>query len=234
MFSPLENEELDHWFQRLNAPLKHLPAQERVQLHAEVRQHLEALVAANEELGSTPEEAWQFALTQFGDPTRIGRRLGREAMALPSDPNRWAMDPLTAAFTFAFVQCAGLLTASLVLMVLATWSLLLAEPSQMGTDLLSHGVGDVFGGMMLTAPIWSGWITGCRMNRMAVKGTFCGLIPWAAMGWAISIFSHDILLALALAGSFSGGCAAAWFAQRCKRTLGVKKALPPRTGQNYR
>ena len=78
MFSPLENEDLDNWFQGLNRPLKRLPADERRELHAEVRQHLEALAAANEELGSTPEEAWQFARDQFGDPGKFGRRMAWE------------------------------------------------------------------------------------------------------------------------------------------------------------
>ncbi len=78
MFSPLENEELDRWFQRLNAPLKRLPADERAEVHQEVRQHLEALAAANEELGSTPEEAWELAQIQFGDPGKFGRRMARE------------------------------------------------------------------------------------------------------------------------------------------------------------
>ena len=57
MFSPLNDPQVEHWFQRLNAPLKRLPAEERTQIHQEVRQHLEALAAANEELGSSPEEA---------------------------------------------------------------------------------------------------------------------------------------------------------------------------------
>ena len=78
MFNPLENEAAEAWFNRLNAPLKRLPAEERVALHQEVRQHLDALAAANEELGSSPEEAWKHALEQFGDPTRIGRRMAWE------------------------------------------------------------------------------------------------------------------------------------------------------------
>ena len=78
MFNPLQNEALDQWFQRFNAPLKRLPAEERAELHQEVRQHLESLVAANEELGSPPQEAWEHALMQFGDPARIGRRLAWE------------------------------------------------------------------------------------------------------------------------------------------------------------
>ena len=44
MFSPLENESVDTWFQRFNAPLKNLPAEERILLYQEVRQYLESLV----------------------------------------------------------------------------------------------------------------------------------------------------------------------------------------------
>ena len=78
MFNPLQNQELNEWFQRFNAPLKRLPAEERAELHLEVRQHLEALAAANEELGSSPAEASDLALKQFGDPYKIGRRLCQE------------------------------------------------------------------------------------------------------------------------------------------------------------
>ena len=78
MSSPLNDYQVEQWFQRLNAPLKRLPAEERVALHSEVRQHLDALVAANEELGSSPEEAWALALAQFGDPAQIGRKMYQE------------------------------------------------------------------------------------------------------------------------------------------------------------
>ena len=73
-----DDNDLDNWFQQLNKPLKRLPANERREVHAEVRQHLEALAAANEELGSTPEEAWEHALEQFGDPGKFGRRMAWE------------------------------------------------------------------------------------------------------------------------------------------------------------
>jgi hypothetical protein len=78
MFSPLNDPQVDQWFQRFNAPLRRLPAAERAELHQEVRQHLDALAAANEELGSTPEEAWELALMQFGDPAQIGRKMYQE------------------------------------------------------------------------------------------------------------------------------------------------------------
>jgi len=78
MFSPLNSQDSEEWFQKLNRPLRHLPASERTEAHLEVRQHLEALAAANEELGSSREEAWEFALAQFGDPARIGQKLYQE------------------------------------------------------------------------------------------------------------------------------------------------------------
>ena len=78
MFSPLNDPQVEQWFQRLNAPLKRLPAEERTQLHHEVRQHLEALAAANEELGSSPSEALELALQQFGDPSKFGKKMAQE------------------------------------------------------------------------------------------------------------------------------------------------------------
>ena len=78
MFRPLENEALDNWFRRLNAPLKRLPAEEQARLNEEVGQHLEALVAANEAQGRKPEEAWMLALDQFGDPERFGQQMAEE------------------------------------------------------------------------------------------------------------------------------------------------------------
>ena len=78
MPSPLNDPISEDWFRRLNAPLKRLPHEERAALHSEITQHLDQLAAANRELGSTPEEAWALALTQFGDPAKIGRRLAGE------------------------------------------------------------------------------------------------------------------------------------------------------------
>lgn len=69
------DEQLDHFFQRLNKPLKRMPQPARAELHQELRQHLDALIAAHEELGSSPEEAFELALRQFGDPAKVGRKL---------------------------------------------------------------------------------------------------------------------------------------------------------------
>ena len=78
MFSPLNDPQVEDWFQRLNAAWKRMPADEQVRQREEVRQHLEGLVAAKVANGQPPEDAWIAALTQFGDPEQIGRKLYRE------------------------------------------------------------------------------------------------------------------------------------------------------------
>lgn len=78
MSSPLNDPQVEQWLQRFDTPLKRLPVADRLELHSEVRQHLDALVAANEELGNSPGAAWAAALRQFGDPTQIGLKMYKE------------------------------------------------------------------------------------------------------------------------------------------------------------
>ena len=75
MFSQFDNEEVEAYFNRLNAQMKKMPTEDRAEMHQEVRQHLEALAAAHEELGATPREAAEAALRQFGEPRYIGKRM---------------------------------------------------------------------------------------------------------------------------------------------------------------
>lgn len=77
MFS-LHDPEVDSYFQRLNAPLRRMPSEERADLHAELRQHLDALLAAYAELGCTHTEAVGAALARLGNPRVVGRGLMRE------------------------------------------------------------------------------------------------------------------------------------------------------------
>src|SRR5262249_7990835 len=61
------------------APLVRMaPYPERRTLRAEWRAHLTSLAAAYEELGSNPEKAVEEALTQFGDPRRLGSEWANE------------------------------------------------------------------------------------------------------------------------------------------------------------
>lgn len=86
MFNPWESGAVEEWFERFNARLRRLPAEERSQMQLEVRQHLEALAAANEERGGSPQEAWERAVEQFGDPAKIGERLLCEYQESRSGP----------------------------------------------------------------------------------------------------------------------------------------------------
>lgn len=78
MFSPHDSPAVNDWFRRLDAAWRHLPAEERASQREEIQQHLEGLVAANITLGQLPDDAWKAALKQFGDPTRIGRKMYQE------------------------------------------------------------------------------------------------------------------------------------------------------------
>ena len=78
MSSPLNDPSVDQWFRRFDAAAKHLPSDDRAAQHEELRQHLDALAAANVASGQSPELAQQNALTRLGDPSQIGRKLDRE------------------------------------------------------------------------------------------------------------------------------------------------------------
>lgn len=78
MSSPLNDPFVADWFRRFDAAARHLPAVDRAAQHEELRQHLDALIAANVALGQSAEAAQQNALTRLGNPSLIGRKLDRE------------------------------------------------------------------------------------------------------------------------------------------------------------
>lgn len=78
MSSPLNDPALTDWFRRFDAAARHLPAEDRAAQQEELRQHLDALIAANGALGQSAEAAQQNALTRLGDPSQIGRKIDRE------------------------------------------------------------------------------------------------------------------------------------------------------------
>ena len=185
MFNPLENEALDVWFQRFNAPLKRLPAEERANLHQEVRQHLESLVAANEELGSPPQEAWGLALTQFGDPARIGRRLAWEWRR-----GRSRVSPDMAAVLYGL----GITTSAFFGVILAlnsSW-----HWSGWWAFLSVHSEA-VFGtAFMSIIPALTGAAIGKKFPRQALIGAFYSalllpILPATVFMEAAGFFGHE-------------------------------------------
>ncbi len=224
MFNPLENEASEAWFQRLNAPLKRLPAEERAALHVEVRQHLEALAAANEELGSSLEEAWDLARTQFGDPGKFGRKMRREAHAPSRDPNQWSKNPLTAAAMYTFFQCLILAGAMQLFMLLADGTLLLIAPALPVNDPWNNTLGTMAAGFIVGGAVSAGLATGLRMKQKAVLGTFCGLLPGLAA--VLSISSHDPPFVIMMLMGLAEGCLASWVGAKLRQARERKSVTP--------
>ena len=202
MFNPSENDALDRWFQRLNTPLKRLPAEERASLHLEVRQHLESLVAANEELGSSPQEAWEHALSQFGDPTRIGRRLAREWRRGQSQ-----ISPDMAAVLYGLgaqvVSVPILFFCTALVMVIFH----LDDPS-----------GDMFTvELFVGVPILAGAAVGRRFPDRALTGALYAVIAWAIL-LVIAVDYSDLLPAMLLPTTWLMlGCGSAYLASAHRR-----------------
>lgn len=75
MASQQEPDMLEDYLDRVCAPLVGtVPRLKREEIRARVRTRINEFAAAHQELGSTPEEAIEFAIIQCGDATLISRR----------------------------------------------------------------------------------------------------------------------------------------------------------------
>ncbi len=182
MFNPLENEALEAWFQRLNAPLKRLPAEERTQLHQEVRQHLEALAAANEELGSSPPEALELALKQFGDPSKFSKKMAQEWHQAKTG----FRSELMAVLLGCGLQAVGL---GAVVILDCLWEGVFYNP---GDKVYHHGqvtwavVTLVTNALQYGTAAGASIVMGRKHPYQALKSAFYAMIPYVALAaWAL-------------------------------------------------
>jgi hypothetical protein len=125
MDSPRSDALIDAYFAQLSVQLRNLPEGQRRELEQELRQHLAALVAANEEIGRSPEEATAAALARFGDPVQLGRQLTCESRPrwacglAPDGRSRWLRAVIligvyTGAWIFGgMMKTGGVFPASL-------------------------------------------------------------------------------------------------------------------------
>src|SRR5258708_79294 len=76
---------LQDYLDRIMAPLvETVPYEKRGGLRAELASHLDALVAAHIEMGSSLDGAVELTLAEFGDPRKLARRwLAEWRLALP-------------------------------------------------------------------------------------------------------------------------------------------------------
>ncbi len=210
MPSPLNDPRSEDWFQRLNAPLKRLPAEERAGLHSEITQHLDQLAAANIELGSSPEEAWSLALTQFGDPTKIGRQLAWEWWR-----SRGSIRPDMAAVLY------GLGAHVVLTFMLLPATFLVMKPLHLDTTMgtLVHSE------YWLVVPLLTGAVIGRRFPKQAITAAFYMAFTWPLLPM---VLITTLLMAqtspadlfavfLWLPAWLTLGCGAAYFASVTRR-----------------
>lgn len=161
MLSQFDDEETAAYFERLNAPLRKMPQADRAELHAELRQHLDALAAAHEELGASPDEAAHAALKQFGDPVKIGRRLFDE----------WRRAPQTNIWRIAGGAFWRLYAIQMGLSIFAT----AINRLTLGIDFrfLAPIAVTLLESLLFLVPVSVGIWAGKRFGRRAVPGLAC-------------------------------------------------------------
>lgn len=207
MLKPFDNTELDTFFKRLNAPLHRMPQQERTELHQEVRQHLDGLTAAYEELGLSPDEALESALRAFGDPCKIGRRMYWEW-------RRGQWRGLSGEMK-AVLSMIGLYASSATILLTAlVWSY--AVPPLRGAMPESALLLTVLAGI----PALAGGVLGRLFPKHAVVGAFYATVALTLMpllfALAVAPFGGEALGGVWLwAGSWlSCACGAAYLSSR--------------------
>ena len=166
---------LEDYLDHVCAPLLGLvPYARRQELRAELRGHLEALVATHEELGSERTAAVVLALRPFGPPHHLSRQWAREWThgAAPAGPQPAWPAMLTALGSFGL--------ATLLAMVLMTMWLAGNLPFfNNNPALLMVGL---LGGLL---PALAGLSTGLLASARQALGTFYALslltLPAAAL-----------------------------------------------------
>jgi len=172
---------LDHVF----APLLGLvPYARRQELRAELRSHLEALVATHEERGAARDAAVAMALRQFGPPHALGRLWARE-WTQRTVPRR--VEPASKAI-FVALGSFGLATL-LALGMLLTVLLTADHPLP---DMVREPTGF---SMIYLLPILAGLAVGLLAPARHALGTFYAqailIVPSAALTAAALIQPPD-------------------------------------------
>jgi hypothetical protein len=172
MFSPPNIPAVSHWFQRLDAAWRRMPAEERKIQREEVQQHLEGLVAAKVAQGQSVEEAWNAALNQFGDPAQIGRKVYQE----------WRQEKTGfRADMTAILFGVGLHVAERISFPLLTlWALLWPSVHPAGTTVVMPLNNSPVIGYILSVAIYTA--IGLRYPYQAIKGALYSYLLWSLWG----------------------------------------------------
>ncbi|HZT44140.1 MAG TPA: permease prefix domain 1-containing protein [Chthonomonadaceae bacterium] len=130
-----------------------MPAEAQAEPKKEMRAHLEALIAAYQEIGASPEQAVQAALRQLGDARQVSRQWKREW-------ERATFQESTRAATRTALSIFGGLTLFSGIMLFLTG------------QLINYDFG---GGLLLGLDLWLPLVAGAGVGLLAkerpVRGT---------------------------------------------------------------
>lgn len=157
--APPLDENLEDYLDHALAPLiGTLSRPQRMELRAELRGHLEALIQAYEELGEPHDRAVGLALRKFGPPRKLARRL-KKSLRPSRDRSDWASIFYAAGTGMALFGGATLL---------AWLSLLLLGNNYTHLDVWGDYVSFVF-------PFIAGLLMGFKAHQRSVLGAFIGM-----------------------------------------------------------
>lgn len=179
---------LADYLNRVSVEIGSLPAERQDDLRREIAQHLHALAAAHEELGSTPEKAALAAQRQFGDPRRVGRTFARQ----------WRRAPQNASFRHdygrALAAFGGLASFNFVLMTLLNQN---RVPVPNVASWLWHTF--LVGWCILGTPVVAGWRLGNRAPGPNRTGGAAALALVCALATICAVLGSAGLLLFPLA-----------------------------------
>src|SRR5579871_1066639 len=196
-----------------------VPAQDQADLRREMSGHIQALAAAHEELGATPEEAMQAALRQFGEAEVIGKGVAREM----GQRSSWLGSPLTVSMVGGCV--INLVALPGINAVLANTQLDVISPTG---QLFGIALGCIASGVIWKrrksvreAALWNArFCTGATfasivalfvfaifvLGNQSAKNAFYSLWWWRLAGPALLQW----LVVAGLAGALSGALTGLW------------------------
>jgi hypothetical protein len=200
---------IDDYLDHLYAPLVgRVPYDVRQQIRSELRTHLEALVAAGQEIGASPDQAIREALAQFGDPRRVAREWIRSwrRSAPPGGAESARPATLVALGTFG-------VATSLALALFAT--LMASAP-------VAPWAGLWVPFLVCVVPLLAGLTTGILSPARHALGTFYALallttVTTLGTSWLAALAADTPLSELIAVGMMQGlfwipiGCASAAF-----------------------
>ncbi|MCW3055892.1 MAG: hypothetical protein JWN14_5062 [Chthonomonadales bacterium] len=177
---------LEQYLQTVEQNLHALPAEERHNELNEIRLHMESLVEANRELGSTEEEAVTQTLAQFGRAQNIGKDL--TSVHHRGGTPQFGTLAGALAFNYFGGAVASLLMSRLFMLALT--------PEGTPTALW------LVRGLLTTLCV--GWLTGAVLPRYAVKGTLYAHLLGAGVSALASLLLPLPIMSMVSALSFWG------------------------------